>query len=165
MKVKHSWLHTVTMRCDLVITIKWWENAFQHNDLLALSWPHVFLDIKWLQMILYLINHNLLPVPFGTEKNYFSAQLCLLHVFQLSRWLHASPPCFRRVTIVLANSLLNVRDVICCSSSRKISSWYSWLNIGSLAIRRPETVEIRCVSIWMHEVAVTWLVTLLSATS
>ena len=42
MKVKHSWLNTVMMRCDLVTTIKWRGNAFEHNDLSALSWFRAF---------------------------------------------------------------------------------------------------------------------------
>ena len=40
----------------------------------------------------------------------------------------------RRVAILLANSLPNVRDVTRCSSSRKNSGWYILLNVGSLLI-------------------------------
>ena len=40
--------------------------------------------------------------------------------------------CFRRVAILLASSLPNVRDVTRRSSLRKISSWYILLKIGSL---------------------------------
>ena len=42
MKVKHSWLHTATMRCDLVMTIKWCGNAPEYDDLSALSRSCVF---------------------------------------------------------------------------------------------------------------------------
>ena len=61
----------------------------------------------------YLAFHHL-----GTEKNDFAVQLCLLRAYELPRLLHTSP-CFRRVAILLANSLPNVRDVIRCSSLRK----------------------------------------------
>ena len=92
MKVKQSWLHTVTMRCNLVITIKWWRNALEHDDLSALNWPHVFLKkIMWLQTTLYFINQNFLPhFVLWVLKNYFSAQLCLLRAFWLPTSPHAS---------------------------------------------------------------------------
>ena len=80
MKVKHRWHHTVTMCYDLVITITWWGNALEHDDLSALSWPRVFLKIIWLQMIPYIINkkNSYLVSSFGSQKNDFFAQLYLL---------------------------------------------------------------------------------------
>ena len=61
MKVQHRWLHTVTMRCDLGITITGRGNALEHDDRSALSWPRVFLNIMCLQMSLCFMNHNLWP--------------------------------------------------------------------------------------------------------
>ena len=134
MKVKHSWLLTATMRCDLVITIKCWRNAPEHNDLSALRRPWVFLKRTWLQTIPYFINKSKRILPcfiLWESKIDFSAQLCLLRSFYLPRSLHTSPLCFRRVAVLLVNSQLNVRDVTRCSSSRKISTWHI-LNTWSL---------------------------------
>ena len=71
MKVEHSWLRTATMRCDLVITIRWWGNAPEHDDLSALRRPCVFLKkVMWFQMIPKFITKRNLTLlhPLGTEK-------------------------------------------------------------------------------------------------
>ena len=70
MKVKHSWLHTVMMCCDLLITIKRWENALEHNDSSALSWPRVFLknNVASDDDVLHKSKFLTLFHPLGTEK-------------------------------------------------------------------------------------------------
>ena len=126
MKVKHSWLHTVTMRCGLVLTIKWWGNAHERDDLSALNWPRVFLKTMWLHIIPYFINQNFWPwfILWGclycARSN--CRDHCIHHFLSTCRHIAGKQPaeCKGR----------NSPPIL----DKKISSWDILLNIGSLVI-------------------------------
>ena len=103
----------------------------EHGDLSAQSWPCVF--VMWVQMIPYSINQNCSPCSIlGEWKKMTSWHSCVY-----CACFNGGDHSMRHhlaFDALLANSLLNLRDITRCSSRWKISSWYILQNIGPLML-------------------------------
>ena len=152
MKVKHSWLHTVTMHCDQVITITWWGNALEHDDLSALSWPQVFLEIIWLQVIPYFINQDFFPcfilwkqpTPQKKGKKRLFGTAVLIACVLTAKITASITSLLSTCHHFAGKQPAECKGCNFLSSSRKMSSWYIFLNVGSLefgSISQPDSAK------------------------